>query len=243
MTMMAVVPPDQNNLLAALPDDVKKRLFPYIDLVYMPMGTVIYEPGDEPNQVYFPVDSIVSLLHVMENGSSAEIAVVGKEGVVGIPVILGGLSTTSRAVVHRAGWACLISSDQVCKEFNRLGKLHALMLRYTQSLLTQIAQTAVCNRHHSIEQQVCRLMLLSLDRLSDNHLSMTQELMANMLGVRREGVTEAAGRLQKKGIIRYRRGDINVLDRRGLEQHCCECYAVVRNETTRLLQDLPMSAN
>ena len=235
MTLRNPISPDHNNLLASLATDVKQRLYPHLDLVFLPAGAAIYEPGDILDQVYFPVDSIVSLLYVTESGASAEIAVVGKEGIVGVSLILGGLSTTSRAVVQKAGWAYVLQGQRIRKEFNRHGCLQTLVLRYTQSLITQVSQTAVCNRHHSIEQQLCRLLLLSLDRLSGNHLCMTQELIAGMLGVRREGVTEAAGRLQKQGIIYYRRGNITVLDRPRLEEHCCECYEVVKNETDRLL--------
>jgi len=236
--MTAVPVPCNNKLLAALPEEVQRRLFPCLEQVFLPLGTVIYEPGDALGQVYFPVDIIVSLLYVLENGAAAEIAVVGNEGVVGIPLVLGGFSTTSRAVVQSEGYVYLLSEEHLKKEFDRHGKLHALLLRYTQCLLTQVGQTAVCYRHHTIEQQLCRWLLLSLDRLSGNRLIMTQELIANMLGVRREGVTEAAGRLQKRGIIQYRRGDINVLDRQALEQCSCECYRVLRTETDRLLQAL-----
>ncbi|MDF2043811.1 MULTISPECIES: Crp/Fnr family transcriptional regulator [unclassified Pantoea] len=226
---------NKNHLLAALPEDVKVRLRPFTELVNLELGQVMYESGDKMSYVYFPVDSIVSLLYVMENGSSAEISVVGNEGLVGISLFMGGKSTSSRAIVQSAGMAYKLRGKKLTEEFDRHGKLLALMLRYTQSLITQMAQTAVCNRHHSIDQQLCRWLLLSLDRLPDNHLKMTQELIANMLGVRREGVTEAAGKLQRLGIIDYHRGHITVLDRDKLESLSCECYAVVKKETDRLL--------
>ena len=205
------------------------------------LGKALYESGDTLRHVYFPVDAIVSLLYVMENGASAEISVVGNEGLVGIAVFMGGESTPSRAIVQSAGHAFRLAGARTKEEFHRDGDMQQLMLRYTQSLITQMAQTAVCNRHHSIDQQLCRWLLLSLDRLPGNQLVMTQELIANMLGVRREGVTEAAGKLQRQGIIEYSRGRINVLDRPRLEQHSCECYAVVRKETARLLPYLPGS--
>jgi CRP-like cAMP-binding protein len=234
----AVTPtrPDLNNhLLAALLVEVQDRLFPHVELVKLELGQVIYEAGTTLDYVYFPTDSIVSLLYVMESGASAEISVVGNEGLVGIALFMGGDSTSSRAVVQSAGHAYRLKSAVLTEEFDRHGHLLVLLLRYTQSLITQMAQTAVCNRHHSIDQQLCRLLLLSLDRLPDNHVIMTQELIANMLGVRREGVTAAAGKLQKLGIIDYHRGHITVLDRPKLEQLSCECYAVVRRETDRLL--------
>jgi len=218
-----------------LPDDVKERLFPFIDLVELELGKVIFEAGDTLADVYFPVDSIVSLLYVMESGASAEISVVGHEGVVGIALFMGGGSTTSRAVVQSEGYAFRLKGKRLTDEFNRHGKLLDLMLRYTQSLITQISQTAVCNRHHTIDQQLCRWLLLSLDRLPDKNINMTQELIANMLGVRREGVTEAAGKLQKLGVIDYHRGHITVLDRKKLEKLSCECYAVVKKESERLI--------
>jgi CRP-like cAMP-binding protein len=196
---------------------------------------VLYESGDALRHVFFPTDAIVSLLYVMESGSSAEISVVGNEGMVGIAVFMGGESTPSRAIVQSAGYAFRLSGSQFKNEVNRHAELLQLMLRYTQALITQMAQTAVCNRHHSIDQQLCRWLLLSLDRLPSNQLTMTQELIANMLGVRREGVTDAAGKLQKLGVIEYSRGHITVLDRPQLEQLCCECYAVVKKETDRLL--------
>jgi len=227
--------PTQNHLLAALPEDVQQRLFPYLELIPMPLGKVIYESGDPLHHVYFPVDSIVSLLYVMENGASAEISVVGNEGLVGIAIFMGGQSTPSRAIVQSAGHAFQLTSERIKEEFNRHGELLQLVLRYTQALITQMSQTAVCNRHHTIDQQLCRWLLLSLDRLPSNKLTMTQELIANMLGVRREGVTEAAGKLQKLGVIDYHRGHITVLDRAKLEQLSCECYAVVKKETDCLL--------
>lgn len=229
------ISPLQNNLLSALPDDVKERLFPFIDLVKLELGKVIFEAGDTLADVYFPVDSIVSLLYVMESGASAEISVVWHEGVVGIALFMGGGSTTSRAVVQSEGYAFRLKGKRLTDEFNRHGKLLDLMLRYTQSLITQISQTAVCNRHHTIDQQLCRWLLLSLDRLPDKNINMTQELIANMLGVRREGVTEAAGKLQKLGVIDYHRGHITVLDRKKLEKLSCECYAVVKKESERLI--------
>jgi len=229
------ISPLQNHLLSALPDEVKERLFPFMDLVKLELGTVMYESGDTLVNVYFPVDSIVSLLYVMVSGASAEISVVGNEGVVGIALFMGGESTSSRAVVQSAGYAYRLKGKLLTEEFNRHGELLFLMLRYTQSLITQVSQTAVCNRHHTINQQLCRWLLLSLDRLPDNNLTMTQELIANMLGVRREGVTEAAGKLQKLGVIDYHRGHISVLDRGKLEELSCECYQVVKKETDRLL--------
>jgi CRP-like cAMP-binding protein len=201
----------------------------------MPLGRAIYESGDQLAHVYFPTTAIVSLLYVMEDGSSAEIAVVGYEGIVGISLFMGGQSTPSRAVVQSAGHGFRLEADLMMREFNRGGPVMHLLLRYTQALITQMSQTAVCNRHHSLDQQLCRWLLLSLDRLCSPHLMMTQELIANMLGVRREGVTEAAGRLQKAGLIRYQRGHITVLDREGLERRSCECYGVVKTEYERLL--------
>ncbi len=236
MVYMDVGPiPQRNHILASLPMDVQGRLFPDLELVPMALGKILYESGDEMSHVYFPVDCIVSLLYVMESGASAEISVVGNEGLVGVAVFMGGESTTSRAIVQSSGHAYRLQQQRLKDEFNRHGALLNLMLRYTQSLITQMAQTAVCNRHHSINQQLCRWLLLSLDRLPSNHLVMTQELIANMLGVRREGVTEAAGRLHKLGVIEYRRGHITVLDRPALEQLSCECYAVVKAESDRLL--------
>ncbi len=227
--------PNENYLLAALPVEVKERLFPYLEEVRMPLGKVLYESGDTLRHVFFPTDSIVSLLYVMESGASAEISVVGNEGLIGVSMFMGGESTSSRAIVQSAGNAYRLLGQRLKDEFNRHGALLQLMLRYTQALITQMAQTAVCNRHHSIDQQLCRWLLLSLDRLPDNKLTMTQELIANMLGVRREGVTEAAGKLQQLGVIEYKRGKITVLDRQKLELLSCECYAVVKKETDRLL--------
>jgi CRP-like cAMP-binding protein len=226
--------PTENHLLAALPPAERDRLNPHLRLVPMPLGKVLYESGDTLRHVYFPVDSIVSLLYVLENGASAEISVVGNEGLIGVALFMGGETTPSRAIVQSAGHAYRLDGQLLKDEFHRCGALQLLLLRYTQSLITQMAQTAVCNRHHSVDQQLCRWLLLSLDRLTSNDLVMTQELIANMLGVRREGVTEAAGRLQKLGVIRYRRGHITVLDRPQLESLCCECYSVVKRETDRI---------
>ena len=228
--------PNQNRLLAALTAPEQERLFPQLELVQMALGKVLYESGSQLSHMYFPSDCIVSLLYVLEDGASAEIAVVGREGVVGVALFMGGETTPSRAVVQSAGWAYRLPGAGMKLEFGRSGAMQHLMLRYTQALLTQMAaQTAVCNRHHSVDQQLCRWLLLSLDRLPSNELSMTQELIANMLGVRREGVTEAAGRLQGDGLIRYSRGRITVLDRSRMEQRVCECYAVVKREFDRLL--------
>lgn len=227
--------PEDNLLIAALRQDARDRLIPNLELVDLPLGKVLHESGDTEHYVYFPTDSIVSLLYTMASGSSAEIAVVGKEGIVGVAVFMGGESTTSRAVVQSAGHAFRLSRQQLKDEFARHGDFLNLMLRYTQSLITQMAQTAVCNRHHSIDQQLCRWLLLSLDRLPGNELIMTQELIANMLGVRREGVTEAAGKLDRMGVITYKRGHIQVLDRKQLESLSCECYGVVKAESDRLL--------
>jgi CRP-like cAMP-binding protein len=235
--------PQQNHLLSALSPNTQAGFFSHLELVSMPLGKVLYESGDTMRHVYFPIDCIVSLLYVMESGASAEISVVGNEGLIGIALFMGGESTASRAIVQSAGHAYRLSAPRLKEEFNRHGDMMLLLLRYTQSLITQMAQTAVCNRHHSIDQQLCRWLLLSLDRLSDNHLVMTQELIANMLGVRREGVTEAAGKLQKVGAIEYSRGHITVLDRPMLESLCCECYAVVKKESDRLLNYIPIKAN
>ncbi|WP_194757243.1 Crp/Fnr family transcriptional regulator [Aliidiomarina indica] len=232
--------PTRNYFLNALPVEIQERLLPHMELVEMPLAAVLYETGDVMRHVYFPTDCIVSLLYVMENGSQAEISVVGNDGFVGMSLLMGGESTTSRGIVQSAGYAYRIVGSRMKTEFNRHGELLYLTLRYAQALITQMAQTAVCNRHHSIEQQLCRWLLLSLDRLEGNHLVMTQELIANMLGVRREGVTEAAGRLHKKGVIDYSRGHILVNDREKLEDTCCECYRVVKSETNRLL---PFLAN
>jgi len=227
--------PRQNHLLAALPTEDFARLLADLEEVPMPLGHVLYEPGVPMRHVSFPTTSIVSLLYVMEDGASAEIAVVGNEGVVGVSLFMGGESTTSRAVVQSDGHAFRLKAQLLKDEFFRAGPMQRLLLRYTQALLTQMAQTAVCNRHHSLDQQFCRWLLLSLDRLSTNELVMTQELIANMLGVRREGVTEAAGNVQRAGLISYNRGHITVLDRPGLEARACECYAVVKKEFDRLL--------
>src|SRR3569623_1790296 len=215
------------------------RLSPHLEWVTMPLGEVLYESGGQLQHVYFPTTSIVSLLYVLENGASAEIAVVGNEGILGISLFMGGETTPSRAVVQSAGHGYRLEAQRLKQEFNRAGPVLRLLLRYTQALITQMTQTAVCNRHHSVEQQLCRWLLLSFDRLSSNSLTMTQELIANMLGVRREGVTEAAGNLQRAGLIRYSRGRIEVLDRAGLEKTVCECYAVVKKEYDRLLADIP----
>jgi CRP-like cAMP-binding protein len=230
-------PPDplKNRLLAALADAERRRWFPELEAVDMPLGQVLYESGRTLAHVYFPTTAIVSLLYVMENGASAEIAVVGNEGIVGISLFMGGESTPSRAVVQSAGRGYRLKADLMKEEFNRAGPVLHLLLRYTQALITQMAQTAVCNRHHSLDQQLCRWLLLSLDRLQGSELVMTQELIANMLGVRREGVTEGALKLQHAGLIRYARGHISVLDRVGLEKRTCECYAVVKSEYDRLL--------
>jgi CRP-like cAMP-binding protein len=227
--------PRQNRLLAALPANEWKRWEPLLELVDMPLGQVLYESGLTLSHVYFPLDAIVSLLYVMESGSSAEIAVVGNEGLVGVSLFMGGETTPSRAVVQSAGIGYRLEAQAMKNEFNRAGPVLHLLLRYTQALITQMAQTAACNRHHSLDQQLCRWLLLSLDRLQGSELVMTQELIANMLGVRREGVTEGALKLQTAGLIRYSRGRITVLDRSGLEQRTCECYAVVKKEYDRLL--------
>ncbi|WPL18151.1 global nitrogen regulator NtcA [Thiorhodovibrio winogradskyi] len=230
----------QNQLLAALPKAEFERLRPHLEQVSLPLGLALYESGGGLSHVYFPTDTIVSLLYVMEDGASAEIAVVGNEGILGVAVFMGGETVPNRAVVQSAGHAYRLEGSVLRREFarfggRRLGKLQPLLLRYTMALLTQMAQTAVCNRHHSIDQQLCRWLLLSLDRLPANELRMTQELIANMLGVRREGVTAAAGDLQSAGLIHYSRGHITVLDRPGLEARVCECYDVVRREFQRLL--------
>ena len=227
--------PKQNHLLAALPPVEWTRWLPALEVIDMPLGQVLYEPGVTLDHVYFPATAIVSLLYVMENGASAEIAVVGNEGLVGISLFMGGESTPSRAVVQSAGQGFRLEAQRIKDEFSRAGPAMHVMLRYTQALITQMAQTAVCNRHHSLDQQLCRWLLLSLDRLQGNELVMTQELIANMLGVRREGVTEGALKLQRAGLIRYARGQISVLDRPGLEKRACECYGVVKKEYDRLL--------
>jgi CRP-like cAMP-binding protein len=237
MHMESRTQPNQNHLLRALPPAESQRWFPLLETVDLPLGTVLYESGGTLSHVYFPTTAIVSLLYVMENGASAEIAVVGNEGILGISLFMGGESTPSRAVVQSAGQGLRLRAPLMKEEFNRAGPVLHLMLRYTQALITQMAQTAVCNRHHSLDQQLCRWLLLSLDRLEGNELIMTQELIANMLGVRREGVTEGALKLQHAGLIKYSRGHITVLDRSGLEQRSCECYAVVKKEYDRLLPD------
>lgn len=230
----APITPEQNHLLAALPASAKQRIFPRLKLVEMNLGDVIHESSQPIEFVYFPTNCIISLLYVMLNGASAEISVVGSEGMVGISVIMGGDSTPSRTVVQSKGFAYRLPAPELRAEFNTTPELRFMALRYIQVLITQMSQTAVCNRHHSIDQQLCRWLLLSLDRLPDNHLTMTQELIANMLGVRREGVTEAASKLQKQGVIEYHRGHIFVKNRPKLEELCCECYAVVKRETDRL---------
>ena len=227
--------PLQNHLLAALPPEDYARLAPDLELIPMPLGWAVYESGGHLGYLYFPTTSIISLLYVMESGASAEIAITGNEGLVGISLFMGGESTPSRAVVQSAGNGYRLRASALKREFALGGELQHLALRYTQALITQMAQTAVCNRHHSLEQQLCRWLLLSLDRLSGDELLMTQELIANMLGVRREGVTEAAGRLQAEGMIHYSRGHIKILDRPALEKRVCECYAVVKKEFDRLL--------
>jgi CRP-like cAMP-binding protein len=235
--MLDSAEPRNNFLLDALPAPEWKRWQSVLEKVEMPLGQVLYESGATLTHVYFPTTSIVSLLYVMENGASAEIAVVGNEGLVGISLFMGGESTPSRAVVQSAGHGLRLKAQLMKDEFNRAGPVLHLLLRYTQALITQMSQTAVCNRHHSLDQQLCRWLLLSLDRLRANHLAMTQELIANMLGVRREGVTEAALKLQEAGLISYARGHITVLDRAGLEKRTCECYAVVKREYDRLLPE------
>ena len=229
--------PRQNHLLAALPAQDRERLLPHLERVPMPLGHVLYESGSELRHVYFPTTSIVSLLYVMIDGASAEIAVVGNDGILGVALFMGGETMPNRAVVQSAGHAYRLQGALLKQEFNRSGELQHLLLRYTQALLTQMAQTAVCNRHHSVDQQLCRWLLLSLDRLPSNELTMTQELIANMLGVRRDGVTEAAGKLQHAGLIEYHRGRITVVDRPGLEARVCECYEVVKKEFDRLLPE------
>jgi len=230
--------PKQNHLLAALPATEFERLSPHLELVPMAFGEVLYESGGQLQHVYFPTTSIVSLLYLFADGASAESAVVGNEGILGISLFMGGETTPSQAVVQSAGYGYRLEAQLLKQEFHRpKSALHLLLLRYTQALITQMTQTAVCNRHHSVEQQLCRWLLLSLDRLSSNELTMTHELIANMLGVRREGVTTAAGNLQRAGLIRYNRGHIEVLDRARLEQEVCECYAVVKKEFDRLLTD------
>jgi CRP-like cAMP-binding protein len=231
--------PLQNHILEALPETVRERLFPHLKLVALRTGEVLYESGAPLRQIYFPANCVISLLYVLENGSSAEISVVGNEGAVGVSLFMGGETTTSRAIVQSGGAAYRLTGRMLKAEFERYGDMLHILLRYSQSLLTQMAQTAVCNRHHSVDQQLCRWLLLSLDRLPSNKLTVTQEMIANMLGVRREGVTAAAGKLQKLGVIRYVRGQITVLDRPQLERLSCECYAVVKRETDRVLRATP----
>jgi CRP-like cAMP-binding protein len=233
--MSSLHSPKQNHILGALPDADYARLLPDLELIAMPLGWAVYESGGQMGYLYFPTSAIVSLLYVMENGASAEIAITGNEGVVGISLFMGGESTSSRAVVQSAGNGYRLKAKVLKKEFALGGELQHLALRFTQALITQMAQTAVCNRHHSLEQQLCRWLLLSLDRLPGNELLMTQSLIANMLGVRREGVTEAAGHLQNDGLIQYSRGHIKVIDRPALEKRVCECYSVVKREFDRLL--------
>ena len=227
--------PKQNHILAALPAADYARLLPDLEFISMPLGWALYESGDRMNHLYFPTTSIVSLLYVMESGASGEIALTGNEGMVGISLFMGGESTSSRAVVQSSDSGCRLNAQSLKREFALGGHLQHLALRFTQALIAQMSQTAVCNRHHTLDQQLCRWLLLRMGRLSDDHLVMTQELIANMLGVRREGVTEAAGKLQRAGLINYRRGHITVLDRPKLEKRVCECYAVVKNEYDRLL--------
>jgi CRP-like cAMP-binding protein len=230
--------PNQNHLLGALPTAEFERLAAHLELVPMPLGEILYEPGGQLRHAYFPTTAIVSLHYVMESGASAETAGVGNEGVVGISLFMGGDTTPSSAVVQTAGHAYRLESRLLRQEFDRAGLMQRLLLRYTQALITQMTQTAACNRHHSIEQQLCRWLLLTLDRLPSNELVMTHELVASMLGVRREGISEAAGKLQHAGFIRYRRGHITVLERSGLETRVCECYTVVKKELSRLLSDV-----
>ena len=226
--------PKQNHLLAAFPASVRERISPHLKLVELELGDVIYEPGQAVEYVYFPANCIISMLYVLENGSSTEVSIVGFEGMVGVAAFMGGDNTPNRTVVQSSGVAYQMPSAELKNIFNVYLEVRVLMLRFIQALITQTSQTAVCNRHHSIDQQLCRWLLLSLDRLPDNHLTMTQELIANMLGVRREGVTEAAGKLQNLGVIRYRRGHIIVIDRPALEALSCECYVLVKKETERL---------
>jgi CRP-like cAMP-binding protein len=238
MAMSSPHSPNQNHLLAALPAAEFERLAPHLEPVALLLGELLYEPGGQLQHAYFPTTAIVSLHYVMESGASAETAGVGNEGVVGVSLFMGGDTTPSSAVVQTAGHAYRLESRLLKQEFDRAGLMQHLMLRYTQALITQMAQTAACNRHHSVEQQLCRWLLLTLDRMPTSELIMTQELVASMLGVRREGITEAAGKLQHAGFIRYRRGHISVLERSGLETRVCECYAVVKKEVSRLLSDV-----
>lgn len=239
--MLALVPAQhtltQNHLLASLPEEIFERLSPDLELVAMPLGEVLYESGGQLQHVYFPTTAIVSLHYIMENGASSEIAGVGNEGLLGISLFMGGNTTPSLATVQTSGHGYRLQARLMMEEFDRGGPMMRLMLRYTQALITQMAQTAVCNRHHTLEQQLCRWLMLTLDRLPTNEMTMTQELIASMLGVRREGITEAAGNLQRAGLISYRRGHITVVDRAGLELHACECYDVVKKEFHRLLTE------
>ena len=237
--MSSLHSPNQNLLLAALPPAEFEPLAAHLELVPMLLGAMLYEPGEKLQHAYFPTTAIVSLHYVLESGASAETAGIGNEGVVGISLFMGGDTTPSSAVVQTAGHGYRLEARLLKQEFNRAGLMQRLLLRYTQALITQMTQTAACNRHHSVEQQLCRWLLMTLDRLPTNELIMTQELVANMLGVRREGITEAAGKLQHAGFIRYRRGHIAVLERSGLETRACECYAVVKKELSRLLSDIP----
>lgn len=232
---MDINPSQQNHILSCLPSDSQDRLLPHLEHVVMPLGHVLYEADSLMRHVYFPTDGMVSLMYSLEDGSTTEVAVVGKEGMVGVAVFMGGDTTLSRAVVQSKGHAYRLKTSVFKEEFSRSGAFQQLLLRYTQALLTQMSQIAACNRHHNVNQQLCRWLLLSLDRLSSDQLMMTQEMIANMLGVRREGVTEAAGKLQKRGHIEYSRGRISVLDRPAIEQACCECYMVVKKEFDRLL--------
>lgn len=236
--MLAAHTPIQNHLFAGMPEAELHRFAPHLELVPMLLGDVLCESGGKLDYVYFPTTAIVSLHYLLESGGSCEIAGVGNEGVVGVSVFMGGETTPSRAVVQTSGFGYRLRSQILLEEFRRVGPVTRLLLRYTQALMTQVSQTAVCNRHHSVEQQLCRWLLLTLNRLPSNELTMTQEWIANMLGVRREGVTEAAGKLQNHGFIRYRRGHITVLDRAGLESTACECYAVIKKECVRLLSEL-----
>lgn len=231
--------PKQNHLLAALPPLEYERLLPYLTLTTLPLGKILHESGSQASHVYFPTTSIVSLLYVMENGATSETAIVGNEGMIGVALFMGGDTTPSQALVQNSGYAYSMKKHFLKQEFDRSVPLRHILLRYTQALLTQMAQTAVCNRHHTLDQQLCRRLLLNLDRLPSNDLTMTQELMANMLGVRREGVTEAAGKLRSAGLINYNRGRITVLNRPKLEDRSCECYAVVKKEFDRLLTAMP----
>ncbi len=237
--MLDLDSPRQNHLLNALPIEEYERLLPNLERVELSLSQVIYESGGLLRYAHFPATCIVSLLYVLENGASAEIAVVGNDGMIGVALFMGGETMPNRAVVQSAGYAYRLKVKQIMQEFNRYGEMLHLLLRYTQALITQMAQTAVCNRHHTVDQQLCRWLLLSLDRLPSNHLKMTQELIANMLGVRREGVTEAAGNLQQAGLIEYSRGHITVIDRKGVEARVCECYQVVKTESDRLLPYFP----